>query len=212
MPGVVFHPGDLLDHVGHSGQGPQLGRVPTGPRSLFQGTCHPGQIRFAHFGWPPGLAGALECSLPAGCPLLVPVRDRLVGHLELTTDVGLGDAFGKQVGGLHSARFHTGEVTPWSGTGLCFRRAHSSGGRGGGGHAPIIPLQARLAGYYAMVFKPLSPRRDVPHGDTQSRPYGTGCERTRIGSASNDDASPGSAAPAQCVAGRMPSSRNGRHR
>ena len=39
-----------------------------------------------------------------------------------------------------------------------------------------------------------------------------GCEQTRIGSASNDDASPGSAAQAQCVAGRMPRSRNGRHR
>lgn len=45
-----------------------------------------------------------------------------------------------------------------------------------------------------------------------TRRYGTGCQQTRIGSASNDDASPWSATRAQCVAGRMPRSRNGRHR
>ena len=46
---------------------------------------------------------------------------------------------------------------------------------------------------------------------TPSR-HGTGCEQTRIGSASIDHASPGPAAQAQCVAGRIPRSRNGRHR
>jgi hypothetical protein len=76
-----------------------------------------------------------------------------VGDLEFTANVGLWDTLGKQVGGAHAARFHAGEVTPWSGIGPCFRRVCSGRGRGGGGHAPIIPLHGSLALYYANLFK-----------------------------------------------------------
>jgi hypothetical protein len=52
----------------------------------------------------------------------------------------------------------------------------------------------------------------MPNHPTHPAAIWDGLRATRIGSASNDDASPGSAEQAQCVAGRMPRSRNGRHR
>src|ERR1700689_2209728 len=64
VTGVVLHPGDPFDHVGHSSQGPQLGREPIGLGSLLQGAGHLGQVSLVDLGRTTGLTGSLQCPLP----------------------------------------------------------------------------------------------------------------------------------------------------
>ena len=119
VSGVVGHTGGLLDHLGHPAERPQIGRIPIGLWALLEGSLYFGQVGIGHFAGTARLAAAFQGLLPADQPLLVPVRDRLVGDLELTTDVGLGDPLGEQVGGPHSGGLHSLEVPTWTDSGWC---------------------------------------------------------------------------------------------
>ena len=50
VPWVILHSGHHLDHLGHSGQRPQIGRIAIGPRPFAQGPFHLGQVGVAHLG------------------------------------------------------------------------------------------------------------------------------------------------------------------
>ena len=90
VPGVVLHPGHLLDHLGHPGERPQLGREAVGLGSLLQGPGHLGQVGLAHLGRTTRLAGSLQCLLAADRPLLVPGRccsGRLSSDMRILSDI-----------------------------------------------------------------------------------------------------------------------------
>jgi len=111
VAGVVLHSGGVLDHLGDPDQGPQISRIPIGPRTLLEGAFHLGQVGVGHLARTTRLSGAFQGALPPDQPQLVPVGDRLVGDPELTADVGLGHSLGEQVGGLHPGGLHGLEIT-----------------------------------------------------------------------------------------------------
>jgi hypothetical protein len=127
VSGVVLHPGGPLDHLGHPGQGPQIGRIAIGLRPLLQGPFHLGQVAVGHQARPAGRSGAFQGLLPSDLPELVPVRDRLVGNPEFTADVRLGHPLGEQVGSPHPGGLHGLEIPAWTDSGWCLVRAGSSG-------------------------------------------------------------------------------------
>ena len=141
--------------------------------SLLEGPFHFGQIGLAHLGRTTGLAGALQCLLPAGRPLLVPVRNGLMGDLELTADVGLGDPLREQVGSSHPTSLHASEISTRSASRRRLRDARSARTWGRSGHAPIIPLDEALAGYYTKVFSSICSRViSFHHSGSGYRRYG----------------------------------------
>ena len=54
VTGVVLHPGDLFDHVGHSSQGPQLGREAVGLGSLCKARATLAKLASLTLGGRPG--------------------------------------------------------------------------------------------------------------------------------------------------------------
>jgi hypothetical protein len=92
LPGLglaVPHPGGRLDHIGHPGQGPQIGREPVRPRPLPEGGHHIAELVVADLGTATRPACSRQRRPPSTAPQLVPLRCRLGRNPQRPGDLGL---------------------------------------------------------------------------------------------------------------------------
>jgi hypothetical protein len=137
VPGVVAHPGELLDHRGDPRQRPQLGVEPECLRSLAQRLFDRVQFRRRQ-PWPAaGAARPAQRRLAALAPAAIPNAGRLGGDPEGAGDLGLGGAVGEHAGGFQAPLLQAGEVPP---PGARLDRGGLLVGLGSHTHASSVPV------------------------------------------------------------------------
>ena len=99
VAGMVPHPGQTLDGGGHTGQGPQIGAKPLGPRPLAKQALDPLELLAVQFGFATGSAGSSEGGQAALPPGSVPATDTLAAHVERPSDKGQNLAGAEQLSG-----------------------------------------------------------------------------------------------------------------
>src|SRR5665213_1610058 len=131
---VIAHPGHLLDHLGDTSQGPQLGRVAVRLRAALEGVLDSSELLGRELGLAPRAPCGTKRIGTALFPERTPVRHRLVRDAETAADLGLAQLAGLQhLDGLHPSLLHRREVA--TGTHSPRRRRRPVGGSSGSGHA-----------------------------------------------------------------------------
>src|SRR5207244_5940920 len=83
VAGVIRDAGDPLDDLGHTRQGPHIGRITVGFGTFGQRLCHPGQLRLGQPGVWSHTASRAQCRSATLAPRLAPLGHDLVRHAQL---------------------------------------------------------------------------------------------------------------------------------
>src|SRR5206468_8073410 len=112
VPGVVPHPGQLLDYGRDPGQGPQLGVEPERLWSLAERLGDRLQLRLGQPRAASRPTSGAQRRLAALAPAAIPGAGGLGRDPEGVGHFGLAGAVGKHAGGFQTALLQAGEVAP----------------------------------------------------------------------------------------------------
>ena len=114
LPGLGLsepHAGGRLNHIGHPGQCPQVGREAVRPRPLLQRSHDVAELLVVDAGEPSRPTSTTQRRPPASTPRLIPARRRLSRHAQRVGDLGLGLAPAEHVRGPQPPRLERREVS-----------------------------------------------------------------------------------------------------
>jgi hypothetical protein len=112
VAGMVANAGKPFNDQGDAGQAPELGLQTVGARASEQSLLDPLPLLWGEPRLAASPTSGLERQLSASLPAVKPVLGCLARDAELTGDLGLGQAQGKEGGGFHAPLLHPGEVSP----------------------------------------------------------------------------------------------------
>src|SRR5437870_10930036 len=108
---VVRDPRQPLDHLSHAFQGPQIVRIAVGFGTLGQRALDLPKLFSIQLRQPPRSPGAAQPVSAGLTPHRAPIRDDLMAHAHLPSDLGWSDALREQVRSTHPSLLHRLKVT-----------------------------------------------------------------------------------------------------
>jgi len=145
----IPHPGRCGDHFRDARQGPEVRRVPVGPRPLAQLPDHNPQLLVAQPGKPTRPPRARQRGLPALAPDPIPLAHRRRRHTKRSCHISLALPPTEHLRRSHTPTLQRLEVT----TRTLRRIALGSSHRRGTRHAHILSHHNPTFGYYRKLFR-----------------------------------------------------------
>src|SRR6266567_2593724 len=112
MRRVIRHASYVVDHLGHTLQGPHVIRIAVGLSAFDQLAFDLRELVSGQFRQPSRSSSRTQSVSTRSTPRRAPIRDDLMPHAQLPCDLRRTDALFEQVRGAHPPLFHRLEVAP----------------------------------------------------------------------------------------------------